>query len=172
MTSVEVKFGNQIPPSLSFPAACVCEGGNAFLFYHSILSSLPPDTSIDLAAGAVGFRLSPRGSGERRGNEQVQKFIKMKNSRHCISCEEEEVLACVFLSFSLALSVHVCVFGSVIWVASHLLAHSYWASFIGSAPQTHQFHKQSPAGRKHRVTLFFFFCCCCCDRLKKKSEVI
>ncbi|KAI4804563.1 hypothetical protein KUCAC02_026188, partial [Chaenocephalus aceratus] len=34
-----------------------------------------------LAAGAFGFRRSPRGSGERRRNAQVQKFIKMKNIR-------------------------------------------------------------------------------------------
>lgn len=105
--------GSQVcrsPPSLviSCRLCAYVRGRECFPFYHSILSSLPSDTSIDLAVDAFGFRLSLWGSGERRGKEQVQKFIKMKNSRRCTSCEEEEVLCVSFFLYVLCVRACVC----------------------------------------------------------------
>lgn len=96
-----------------------------FSFYHSSLSSFPPVTSIDLATNTISLCLPSQGRGKQRGNQQVQKFIKMKNSCHCISfLEEEELLHACFFLFSMCGSVFcngTWVAGIVHWLADALM---------------------------------------------------
>ncbi len=159
-------------PSLSFPAACVCvcvcvcerervcvcKGGNAFLFITPFcpLSLLTHQLIWQPAPSVSVFHHEAPASGE--GTNKFRNSLRWKTAATVFLVRRRKCCVCVSPFLCLCVSVCVCVFGSVIWVASQLLAHSYWASFIGSVPQTKRFPKHSPAGRQHTVTLFF--CCC------------